>query len=175
MTHSQQISLLNKIALYAIFFIFGAIVFSQCNSCGTVKPINHSELGNKIKLLNQKSKQLAHKNDSLQSIKQPLLIRYKTIRKEVLINIHDTLNVLHFVNTCDSIVTLDSTLLVNCYDRISVKDSIINEKDVVIYNKDVELKEALKSNKKYWKGVKVGFVAGVILTESANIGVKLIK
>lgn len=169
MTHSQQISLLNKIALYSIFFILGAIVFSQCNSRDVTKPISYNELGNKIKLLYQKSKQLAHKKDSLQSIKLPLIARYIQVHKEVLINIHDTVSVLKFVYKCDSVISLDSSLIVNCYDTVSNRDSIISAKDQQLSEKSDSLKTAIKSNKKYFKGLCHGLVAGVILVESANI------
>lgn len=178
MTHNQQIQVIKHLIIYIGVFILGAIAFSKCDGCHSVNPINHSEIANKIKLLNNKSVRLTYVNDSLQSIKQPLITRYKTIRKEVLVNIHDTVSVLKLVYKCDSVISLDSTIIVNCYDMVSNRDSVISMKDEVIKSVTDSisvLNKSLKSNKKYFKGLRHGIMAGVILTESASIGLKFIK
>lgn len=149
MTHSQQINVIGKILLYLAIFILGATLFSKCNSCDK-QPIatNYSHLDSTVFKKQASIDSIIHVNDSLKSIKHPLLTKYVTVKQKVLVNVHDTVSVLEYVNLCDSVINISEVIIKNDSSIVVGKDFIIASKEAIIVGKDSEIADTKKQLRK---------------------------
>lgn len=139
MTHSQQLNIIGKILTYLVIFILGATLFSKCNSCDKQPiSINYDSIISKKEATIDS---VVHINDSLKSIKQPLLTKYVTVKQKVLVNVHDTVSVYEYVNICDSVINISEVIIKN-------DSSIVVGKDVIISTKNDEIKDIKKQLRK---------------------------
>lgn len=169
MTHSKQIDIITKFIIYFTVFILGAILFSDFNGCDK-KPIanNYSHLDSIIVKKQAAIDSVININDSLKSIKKPLLTKYVTVKQKVLVNVHDTVSVFEYVNLCDSVINISEVIIKNDSSVIVAKDIIIANKDLIIVGKDSEIADTKKQlRKQKRKNIFVGIVG--ILTTSAVI------
>jgi len=180
MNQISRNNILGKISLFFIGFIIAAMLLLKCE--GNAPVDNIDSLNSKYDSL---SKEVIKKDVITDSLNK-VVLGLDTVREKILhvyhvqkkiINIHDTEWVVKFVQICDSVIEVDSieisalkTLNKNLVDINKDKSDMLYNRDNVIIQKDIKIDSLIKSKKKYWKGFKHGFMAGVIVVESLNIG-----
>jgi len=115
---------------------------------------------------------------SFETLKLTISKQYSKNRQIVINNVHDTISVIDFVSDCDSLALLNDSLLINernINDTLSLvvinQQTMLLDKELIIEQKDIELKQAKKllrkqKAKKWFNtliGSLIGFGAGRVL------------
>lgn len=176
MTYSNQHKILSNLFIYLIFFCLGAILFSTCNKCESepnATVTNYAHLDSIIANREAAIDSVTNINDSLKSIKQPLLTKYVTVKQKVLINVHDTVSVLEYVNICDSVINISEVIIKNDSSITVGTDVIIASKDLTIEGKDTEIESTKKQlRKQKRKTIFVGIVGALTTVTAIYLGAK---
>ena len=171
MNRIYQITILGLLIVIAFFLL--------TKSCGNEKPkpFNYDSLQVRYNTLeaDNNSKFVAIKIlnkqiESLESIKEKVVVKYITNREKVINNVHDTVSVIEFVNDCDSLIYLNDSIITserNINDTLSLiiinQQTMLLDKDLIIEQKDLEIKQAKKSlRKQKAKTLFSALISGVI-------------
>lgn len=135
--------------------------------CATDRNFNNElQLQMKIDSLNAAIDSVKVKVVVIDSTRIKTVYKYRTLRDTF--NIHDTTQVLRLVNICDSIITIDSTEIAELKVINNTYNYLVNLKDTVIKNKEIELRLQNKKHKKHLLqvgaiGVLSGLIVGLII------------
>lgn len=185
-----------KFLLFIIGLAIAAILLFNLKGCKKEVDIpNHDTIyhaenidNNILELALRHNKYLVKLNDSLMKRKPILIIRYKTKYDSLiltdtscqssLIMLYNAFGDLNDLN--DSIIANNQKRLINDSLTIATLNHKIGLKQIHITidsTRIVALIDTLPKVKRkgFFKGFKYGFISGVILTESANVGSKFIK
>ncbi len=138
------------------------ILVQQCNKkTDYLSPVIDLKLDNLKTLI--KSNKI--KVDSLNSVKKPIVVKYKTLRDTILKEyIKDSL-IVSYVNTVDSIMIIDSALITSQAQIIKFQDTIISNQHQQIFT----LTKQKKREKRRKVFTSIGtFILGVVVGRVAN-------
>lgn len=129
---------MNKYLIIIISFLLLLLLVQQCNKkTDYLSPKIDLKLDN-LKILIKSNKS---KVDSLNRVKKPIVVKYRTLRDTVLKKyIKDSL-IVSYVNTVDYIMVIDST-------NIMAQAQIIQFQDTVISNQHQQIFTLSKQNKR---------------------------
>jgi len=147
---------LYKILLFLLGILFIASLFAKCESSEI--PNNSSVIADTIRVYTVKA-------DSIEIIRTKLVTKWRNTRDTI--NIHDTIQVVKALNLCDTIIVTDSL-------EISFLKTINRNYVKVIQSDSIVIDSLTKSKKKFWRGFKYGYVAGVGST-AIGVGALLIR
>lgn len=165
-----------------IGFICSLMMFNQCQPINSNKHLE-SSLKSKFEALEVKA--IKHKA-YIDTLKKKTAIAENKAKNSKTKYIHIRDSIVRIDTFCLAISRPCDTLIANYEKVIFLKDSTIHQYDTLTAIKDMELAnnklqislltdsipKVYKAGKK--RGRKVGFIAGVIITEAANIGAKLV-
>lgn len=142
---------LYRLLLFTLGVVFVLALLPKCY--GSSSEITNNSNKDTIKIYKVKI-------DSIEVIRTKYINKYKTLRDTI--NIHDTIEVIHALNLCDTIIKTDS-------NQIAYFKTLVNNYEKVIYNDSLVIDSLKTSKKKYFKGFKHGFVTGVLVTGVASL------
>lgn len=151
----------NKYLIIIISCLLLLLLVQQCN-----KKTDYLSPKIDLKLDGLKTLIKSNKNkvDSLNKVKKPIVIKYKTLRDTILKEfIKDSL-IVNYVNTVDSIIIIDSATIMAQAEIIQFQDTIISNQQQQIFtlskqNKREKRRKVLTSIGTFILGVVVGRVA----------------
>jgi len=116
-----------------------------------------------------------NKDTALEKVRVETVIKYKYLRQEVIKNVHDTVNVLRFVDVADSTINVDTLEIQNLRtvkDQLTVQLQSKTEDEKKQRSKADSLE---KLGKKYGLGFKHGFLTGALVAQVINSGAQAAK
>lgn len=144
---------LYRILLFLLGVLFVWVLLPKC--CDNEQPIKTDLNKDTVHIYSVKV-------DSIDVIRTKIVTKYKSIRDTI--NIHDTLEVIQALNTCDTIIVVDSL-------EIAFLKTINRNFAKIVYNDSLEIDSLKSSKKKYFKGFRHGLITGTIFT---SIGISTI-
>lgn len=147
--------MLYRISLFLIGILLVWVLLPKCSGSSEI-PNNQSK--DTIRIYSVKV-------DSIEVIRNKLIYKYKSIRDTI--NIHDTLQVLQALNTCDTIIVVDSL-------EIAFLKTINHNFANIVYKDSLTIDSLKMSKKKYFKGLKHGFILGAGVT-AIGVGAILVR
>lgn len=101
----------------------------------------------------------------LDSVRTKFVYKWRTTKDTI--NLRDTIEVLKLLSVCDTIILTDSV-------EIATLKNINFQYQKICRIDSVNIDSLTRSNKKFWKGFRVGFWTGAAITQAANSGVKVL-
>lgn len=147
---------MNKYLIIIISFLLLLILVQQCSKkTDYLSP----KIDLKVDNLKRLIKSQKNKVDSLNSVKMPIVIKYKTLRDTILKEyIKDSL-IVNYVNTVDSIMYIDSTIIGAQANIIQLQDTIISNQHQQIFT----LQKQNKREKRHKVFTSIGtFILGIV-------------
>lgn len=158
-----------KTLLYTLGIALGlALLLPKCSGGNKIQPIDTKRYDLIIDSLKKSKVKIVY----LDSVREKVVVKYKTVRNTV--NIHDTTQVIEFINTCDTVIAVDSLEI----NELKLSNKLYEEqlyyKIQVVKDLRHQLDSTAKSKRKYFKGFKHGFIAGTAITGGV-LGTFIIK
>jgi len=135
------------------------VVFFMRKCSNSEIPNLNNPLKERVVYLKADQKKLKDSIVYKEVVRTKYLVMWKEVRHDSLIPCETKLLV------CDTIIRADSAVIV-------AQALVIKKSDVIIATQDSVIKMdsiALKSNKKFWRGFKIGFATGAILGTGTNL------